>query len=573
MYPKSFIEELKNAIPISEVVGRKLRLRRSGRDFIALCPFHHEKTPSFSVSDSRGIYHCFGCGKTGNIFTFIMESEGMSFREAVEYLANTYGILLPKTEKKAVVDSEFEEIEEIFKINEDSCKFFEHNLRQFYGKNALDYITNRGLNLDNITKFRIGFAQDGFSSLLEYLKKCGYHEDMIEKSGVIAKSDSGTYYDKFRNRVMFPVLNKSGKVIAFTGRILGDGMPKYMNSPETKIYIKGNTLFNYYFAKRAIYDKKFVILVEGNMDTISLFVNGIENVVAPMGTGITERQVKELWSVTNNIFVCFDGDSAGQKASERLSRLALPMLSSDRQMNIVFLPHNVDPDDFVRKNGAIEFNNLLKDAMPLSDYLWDCEVRNLNIEENNEVIPEKKAQLEIALLELTKQIADNTLRGHFIRFYKNKLWSLGRKNSAKKLPATQLRYSKSNVSLIEKKEKKICYILHKFPSLADRLLKEYKIDIFSADFINGDCNCFLNLMEQGFDAQIAWSDDNVDNLAETSALDMINILLLEKEKIALEDDLKKISVAGDIAKIKQISDEIMNVNKKINFFLVKGDFV
>ena len=605
MYPESFVKELETTISISDLVGKKIPLKKRGRDFVACCPFHHEKTPSFSVSDMKGIYHCFGCGKSGNIFTFVMEMEGLNFKEAIEYLANLYGIPLPKIEKaKTKKKEEVDEIDLIYKINEESCKFFEQNLFKFYGKTALMYASKRGLNKKNLEKFRIGFAMDDFSALLNYLKELGYKEEIIEKSGVIAKGEKN-YYDKFRNRLMFPVLDKKGRVIAFTGRILDDGMPKYMNSPETKIYKKGFTLFNYFFARKAIYDNNSAILVEGNMDAISLYINGVENVVAPMGTGITENQIKELWSTTNNIFVCLDGDSAGQKASIRLSKLVLPLISVGKNIKFVFLPKDVDPDDFIKKYGKIEFDNLLKNSISLSDYLWENEIKGLNIDEKDDILPEKKAELEKKIFSLLENIKDTKLKSHFEQFYRNKLWKLG-KNSYKinkkddiKTDVLKNIKSKINIDLMEKIERKICSLIIKFPNIINILMEKYKIDIFSVNFLNDNCNNIISCIEEcsNFtdnddfakkiqnllvkndlstyikDSDIFFNNSCVISLTEKKSVIMTVVLLLEKEVMLVEFDLKEASEIGDIIKAKKLGEELLSLKNKINNLLANGEFV
>lgn len=604
MYPESFLKELENTIFISDLIGRKIPLKKRGRDYVACCPFHHEKTPSFSVSDNKGIYHCFGCGKSGNIFTFVMETEGLNFKESIEYLANLYGISLPKIEnRREIKKEEFDEIDLIYKINEESCNFFESNLFEFFGKSALLYAKKRGLNKEDIKKFRIGFAKNDYYSLLEHLKKLGYKEDIIEKSGVIAKGNN-SYYDKFRNRLMFPVLDKKGRVIAFTGRILDDGMPKYMNSPETKIYKKGYTLFNYFFARKTIYSEDSAILVEGNMDVISLFINGIENVVAPMGTGITENQIKELWNTTNNIFICFDGDSAGQKASRRLSKLVLPLIKTGKNIKFVFLPENIDPDDFIKKYGKIEFDILLKNSISLSDYLWESELNNLNINDKDDIVPEKKAELENNILKLLDNIKDLKLKSHFEQFYRNKLWKLNRisniiKKDDIKTETLKNIKNKINIDLMEKIEKKICSILLKFPNIVFTLFDKYKIDIFSINFLNDNCNSIILgieecinienktdfqkkinnfLVKNNLDTYINNSDIFFNNSCivsstEEKCLDTINILLLEKEVMLVEFDLKEASEIGDIIKTKKLSEELLNFKSKINLLLANSSFV
>ncbi|MDD2840270.1 MAG: DNA primase [Rickettsiales bacterium] len=602
MYPESFIKELESTILISDLIGKKIPLKKRGRDFVACCPFHHEKTPSFSVSDLKGIYHCFGCGKSGNIFTFIMEMEGLNFKEAIEYLANLYGISLPKIEhNKEVKKEEVDEIELIYKVNEETCKFFENCLWEFYAKEAQVYAKKRGLTKENIKKFRIGFAPNDFSTLINYLKKLGYDEKLIEKAGVIAKGDKGHYYDKFRNRLMFPVLDKKGRVIAFTGRILDDGMPKYMNSPETKIYTKGNVLFNYYFARKAIYDKKSAVLVEGNMDALSLFINGVDNTVAPMGTGITENQIKELWSATDSIFVCLDGDSAGRKASVRLGKLVLPIISIGKNINFVFLPDGIDPDDFIRKFGKVEFDKLLDKSIPLSNYLWDNELTALDIENNKEITPEKKAQLEKNIFKLIENIKDIKLKNHFEKFYTNKLWKF---NGFKNKKENKLTYIKKIITKIdfqvaekiEAYENKICKLLIKYPNASIELLEVYKIDIFNISFLNDNYNRIIDILGEFLNLEnidknlekllvkndlhtyilnndIFFNNSYITSLTSDKSLKIIHILLLEREVMLLEFDLKEASNLGDIVKANNLSKELKILKCKISSFLAEDSFI
>lgn len=598
MYPESFVKELESTISISDLIGRKLPLKRRGRDFVACCPFHHEKTPSFSVSDSKGIYHCFGCGKTGNVFTFVMETEGLNFKEAIEYIANMYGIQLPKIErvKKEQKKEEIDEIDLLYKINEETCKFFEKSLYEFYAKDAQLYAKKRGLTKTDIKKFRIGFAPDDYSMLINHLKNLGYKEEMMEKAGVVAKGDKG-YYDKFRNRLIFPVLDKKGRVIAFTGRILDDGMPKYMNSPETKIYIKGNTLFNYYFARKAIYDNKSAVLVEGNMDALSLFINGVENVVAPMGTGITENQIKELWISTDNIYVCLDGDKAGQKASVRLAKLVLPLISVGKNISFAYLPDNLDPDDFIRQYGKIEFDNLLKNSISLSNYLWNNELSELNVVEDTEISPEVQAKLENNILKLVSVIKDTRLKEHFTKFYKNKLWKLNTFHN-KENKKTNIKKAVAKVDLqtaekIEKCEKKICKLLVDFPNLVNDLLDQ-KIDIFNQIFLNEKCTKIIDILEKNSNKNkeelekilvknnldnyiknddIFFNNSYISSLTENKSLKIIQVLLLQKEVMLLEFDLKEASNFGNIVKTNSLSKEINKLKEKMNLLLAENGFI
>ena len=279
-FSKSFPDEIKSQITASDVVGKLVALDSKGK---GLCPFHPEKTPSFSVNDQKGFYYCFGCGAHGDIINFTMEKEGLAFKDAVVKLANDYSIQIPiiaNEEKAEENDREFQKkIERDYLLLETICQFFENNLFSSSGFNALNYLYQRGLANSHIKKFRLGFALDNYEILLKHLKAKGFHDSELLNSGVIAKSSNGNLYDKFRSRVIFPITNSKGKIIAFGGRILGEGQPKYLNSSETELFKKGHNLYNFSFSRKAIYEQKYVVIVEGYMDAISLSINGIENVV------------------------------------------------------------------------------------------------------------------------------------------------------------------------------------------------------------------------------------------------------------------------------------------------------
>jgi DNA primase len=547
MYPKSFIDELKNRITLSAVIGKKVPLKKKGKDLWGCCPFHAEKTASFSVSDIKGFYKCFGCGKSGNIFDFVMEIDGLNFKEAIERLAHDFGIPLPKIEKKQT--KEINEIDLLLKINEETCIFFENNI--FRNNDAMDYALKRGLTRELIKKFRIGYAPNDFHALIDYMKNKNISEKELLGAGVIAENN-GNIYDKFRDRIIFPVLNRGGKVIAFQGRTLGDGVPKYLNSPETKVFVKGNTLFNYYFARKSIYEKDFAVLVEGNMDALSLSINGIENVVAPMGTGITENQVRELWRATDKVFVCLDGDKAGRNAMVRLSKLVLPLIEVGKNMNFVFLPNATDPDDFIRKQGYAAFVNLLNKSVSLSNYIWNNEIEGLNTE-----IPENRAILEKNITNLLLKIQDVRLRSEFERFYKNKLWEIKKNYKVNELEIkTQDIKNEVNIDLIEKIEKQICGRIYKYPDLINELNKN-NLDIFNIKFYSEKCIEFIDKLmadenTESFETYFESFDKRDDEVGYINVLLKIRYKeLLSLEIMALNDNNKIKEYDKEIKKIKQ----------------------
>ncbi|MDR3290121.1 MAG: DNA primase [Rickettsiales bacterium] len=563
MYPDSFVNELKNTIPISSLIGRFIPLKRTGgRVYKACCPFHAEKTPSFNVNDDMGIYKCFGCGKGGDIFSFVMEHEHLNFKETIEYIANSYNVPLPKIEKERKKE-EVDEIELLLKINEDDCVFFESTIIK--NTDGIIYAKKRGLTLENIKKFRIGYAPNDYHVFLNHMKDKGYEEQDLLKSGVVIEKNDKKKYDKFRNRLMFPILNKSGKVIAFQGRTLeNDGIPKYLNSPETKIFTKGNTLFNYYFARKSIYDGGYGILVEGNMDAISLAINGIENVVAPMGTGITKEQITELWRTTDKIIVCFDGDGAGQKAMVRLSKMVLPIIKTNKEINFAFLSNEKDPDDFVRKNGKDAFLNLLKNSIPISEFIWMNETKNLELK-----IPENRAIVEDKLTKITDLIEDLKLKNEIKREYKDKMWDFileKRKNKQPKHKTTDIMARSGSVDIVEMYEKQICEKVAKFPSLIE------KCGLNIDSFTNGRCaeifdnieNRIILIQEQKEYLQIK------DDWEEEKSGDYIFICQMEIEKINLKNDGKN---EKNIEKKIMLDKEIRKIDKKIEKLKLKNNLV
>lgn len=425
-FSPEFLERLRDEIATSEVVSRKVNLRLKGKEHTGLCPFHQEKTPSFTVNDSKGFYHCFGCGAHGDIIKFVVETEGLTFSEAVTKLAEDYSIPLPKIEENRVDTREEEERKGLYAVMEEACRIFESNIYSKNGKSALQYLQRRGLNNQNIQKFRLGFALNSFDYLINELKSRGFSEDILLKAGLVSRNDRGKIYDKFRNRVMFTILDKKERVVAFSGRVLDDSKPKYMNSPETKLYHKGSIVYNYAFARKPAYDAGHIIAVEGNMDVISVYVNGVENVVAPMGTAVTQNQVKELWKVVDEVIFCMDGDAAGIKATKRISELVLPIINPQKTVRFSFMPAGEDPDTFIKRYGESAFKKLIGEAESLSEFIWKDEIGNLNVDESQKVIPEKKARLENVLDKKINLIADTNTQNHFRRFYKDKLWNLGR---------------------------------------------------------------------------------------------------------------------------------------------------
>lgn len=368
-FPPQFLDELRARLPVSEVVGRKVRLVRKGREHSGLCPFHNEKTPSFTVNDEKAFYHCFGCGQHGDVITFVMETEGLSFPEAVERLASQAGLQVPQSspeerERAKVRNTLYDVVEQV-------CAWYEDNLRQTGGREALDYLRGRGFTEETIRTFRLGYSPDGRGRLLQAMEAKGIRKDQLVEAGLIKLPEGGgDPRDYFFNRVMFPISDGRGRVIAFGGRILGDGQPKYLNSPETPLFHKGRNLYNFAMAREASRDLGTVIVAEGYTDVIALAQAGLPNAVAPLGTAVTEEQIGLLWRVADEPVLCFDGDTAGERAALRAAERALPLLKPGKTLRFMGLPAGEDPDSLVQSRGADGFRHIMGSARQLADVIW-----------------------------------------------------------------------------------------------------------------------------------------------------------------------------------------------------------
>ncbi|MEN3038406.1 MAG: DNA primase [Candidatus Kryptonium sp.] len=364
--PEDKIEEIRTAVDIVDYINQFVPLKRVGKNYVGLCPFHTEKTPSFTVSPDKQLYHCFGCGAGGNVFNFIMQYEKVSFFEAIKKVAEYVGIELPKPEKKEKwIETEFEEL---YEANRFAHEFFVKSLmKTSEGKKAIEYLYKRGINDATIKNFGLGYSPDQWDALVQYAIKHDFPLEALEKAGVLIKREDGAYYDRFRGRVIFPIFSITGRVIAFGGRRLKDdeNIPKYINSPETKVYTKSKVLYGLYQAKDAIRKKGHAILVEGYMDCISLFQSGIENVVASGGTALTEEQVRLISNYTETIYFIYDADSAGAKAMMRGIDL---ILAQGLDVYIVKLPEGEDPDSFIRKHSVSEFEKQINNAINFIEF-------------------------------------------------------------------------------------------------------------------------------------------------------------------------------------------------------------
>ncbi len=419
-YSPQFLDEIRARLSVSDVVGRSVKLQRRGREFVGLSPFNPEKTPSFTVNDQKGFYHCFSSGNHGDIFGFLMETQGLSFTETVERLAADAGLDLPKADpQEAQRAKEYQGLHEIMEL---AAKYFEARLQATGGAGARGYLSDRGISDRALQTFRIGYAPPGRHELKNYLADQGVSADDMAKVGlVISGDDIPVSYDRFRDRVMFPIADLRGRVVGFGGRALQEDVPaKYLNSPETPLFHKGALLYNGKTARQTAHDKGTVVVVEGYMDVVAMALAGYHNVVAPLGTALTEDQLRLLWRMADEPILCFDGDRAGIKAAYRAIDLALPRLEPGKSMRFAALPEGQDPDDLIRDEGPGAIEAVLQRADALIDILWRREVSDQNLN-----IPERRAAFEDRLRNIVREISDPGVRrhyGHAIADRLSKLW-------------------------------------------------------------------------------------------------------------------------------------------------------
>jgi DNA primase len=364
MIPKSFIQDLLNRLDIVDVVERYVPLKKAGANFVACCPFHNEKSPSFTVSQSKQFYHCFGCGAHGTAIGFVMEHAGLGFVEAVEELARNAGLEVPR-ERLAAGEAFQKVAPDLYEVMQIATRYYREQLKQ--SQRAIDYLKRRGLSGEIAAKFGIGYAPDGWQNLAATFPD--YQSDTLTETGLVITGDEGKRYDRFRDRIMFPIINVRGQVIGFGGRVLDKGEPKYLNSPETPLFEKGRELYGLFQAQKAIRGGQQVLVVEGYMDVVALAQLGVEYAVATLGTATTPYHVQKLLRLTEHIVFSFDGDKAGQKAAWRALENALPYLQDGKRISFLFLPVEHDPDSFIREFGKDAFEQRVREAMPLSGYL------------------------------------------------------------------------------------------------------------------------------------------------------------------------------------------------------------
>ncbi|HIF9251565.1 TPA: DNA primase [Photobacterium damselae] len=424
--PRSFIDDLISRYDIVDVIDSRVKLKKKGKNFGACCPFHNEKTPSFSVSQEKQFYHCFGCGAHGNVLDFVMEFDRLEFVEAIEELASQLGIEVPRENDNGSAPSgpRAAEKRNLYDVMAHIAQFYQSQLRTDEGQLAIDYLKGRGLSGEIVKKFAIGYVPDQWDLVRNHYGRDEASQQALVDMGMLIENDNGRRYDRFRGRVMFPILDRRGRVIGFGGRVLGDGTPKYLNSPETPIFHKGRELYGLHQVLETHREPERILVVEGYMDVVALAQFGVDYAVASLGTSTTSEHIQTLFRQTSTVVCCYDGDRAGREAAWRAMEQALPYLLDGRELKFMFLPDGEDPDTYIRQYGKEEFEHQVSSAMSLIDFMFNSLTEQANMETK-----EGRSKLMTLAKPLIEKVAGEALREYLI----NKLgYSLG-------LPPDQIR--------------------------------------------------------------------------------------------------------------------------------------
>ncbi|PWC15505.1 DNA primase [Brenneria roseae subsp. roseae] len=414
--PRVFINDLLARTDIVDLIDARVKLKKQGKNYHACCPFHHEKTPSFTVNGEKQFYHCFGCGAHGNAVDFLMNYDRLEFVESIEELATMHGLEVPYETGTGPTQLERHQRQSLYALMEQLSAFYQQTLSQSVGTPALQYLQQRGLSAEVIRHFAIGFAPAGWDNALKRFGRNSDDRSTLNDAGMLVTNDQGRTYDRFRERVMFPIRDKRGRVIAFGGRVLGDGTPKYLNSPETEIFHKGRQLYGLYEAQKNHPELKRLLVVEGYMDVVALAQFGIDYAVASLGTSTTADHIQLLFRATDQVVCCYDGDRAGREAAWRALETALPYLNDGRQLRFMFLPDGEDPDTLVRKEGQAAFEQRMEQALPLSQFLFETLQQQVDMSS-----PDGRTKLSTLVLPLIGQVPGETQRLYLRQQLGNKL--------------------------------------------------------------------------------------------------------------------------------------------------------
>ena len=498
-YPKEYLDEIKLRLKVSQIVGKTVKLKKRGKEFIGLSPFNNEKTPSFTVNDEKEFYHCFSSGEHGNIFDFLMKTKSVGFGEAVKLLAAEAGMQPYRfsnfDQKKEL---RFKTYKNIFREYAD---FFNKNLFTQNSKDALNYLLERGVKKNIIDEFKLGFVPWKNNFYEDLLKK--YSEEEIKLTGLYYKNDkTGKYIDRFNSRIIFPINNISGHTIAFGGRIIReDKFAKYINSPETEFYKKGNIIFNLDKAKNLRSETEDVLIVEGYMDVLSVYSSGIKNVISNSGTALTERQISLIWKFFSKPIICLDGDNSGQKAALRIAEKLFPLINEKNKIFFSILPEGKDPDDFIKQNGKESLLNLLKEKEVIQSFVW-----NFYLDKIDKTNPYEISKFEKEIKKLSYSIKDETLRKYVLEDFLEKINNLtpiltSRKNYSQSFPRNKKDYKilretkilhqkKQNLSKIQILEFSILFIILEYPEIASNKVEE----LSHIEFLSEKNELFKNII-------------------------------------------------------------------------------
>ncbi len=570
------VEQIKQTASIVEIASQYTSLKKRGRRFVGLCPFHSEKTPSFTIDEERQLYHCFGCGAGGDLFTLVMEKEDLSFPESVRYLAEKYNIELPRQKR---LSPKYQSLKEkLSKITDHTLAFYRKNLlNTSEGKKALEYLKKRGISEDIINKLKIGYALNSWDSLVNYFKLKKTDLTEVEKTGlVMRRKDRQGFYDRFRGRLMFPISDVSGKVVAFGGRTLFHEKPKYMNSPDTLIYTKGQVLYGLNFSKESIRESKQMILVEGYTDFLSLFQRGITHAAASLGTSLTENQAALASRFTREIVVAYDSDDAGRKATCRAVSLCF---AQGLRTRVLGFPPDQDPDSYITKHGPEKFKSMINQSLPGLKFLIQEYYRGRDLDS-----PEEKAEIAKKIMEDIKNIPDSIVLSEYIKktseyldLEEQELRELIRKKHS--VP------EKSQISWFLNAEKRLLQIIFKNGAIAAELFKnieeeDYKglrsepiFQIFSDFFKKGQSLSPSKIHELKekinpslFSAltEILVEENPPPSLEEAEdCLSAMRKVVLPMRLKELKNKLRNINKGDEQKKISSLLNDIMDINRKL----------
>jgi len=546
------LEQIRQVSSIVEIASQYTSLKRRGRKHVGLCPFHSEKTPSFTVDEEKQLFHCFGCGVGGDVFSLVMEKENLSFSEALKYLAEKYRIPLPQQR----VNPQLLKLEEkLFNINELALGFFRKNLSNTQeGAAALEYLKNRTLSPDTIQALRIGYAMNAWDSLLTFFRAKNVPPTLLEKAGlVLPGKKKDEYYDRFRGRIIFPIFSLTGKVVAFGGRTVIDAEPKYLNSPDTPLYSKGKLLYGLNLSKDAIRGAGEAILVEGYTDYASLYQAGIKNVVASLGTALTPNQVSQAARFAPRMIIGYDGDAAGRNACARAIPLCL-----EKGMNVqaLLMPKDLDPDGFVRKYGRDRFLGLMKKSLPGLNFLIGMYSRGAKMN-----IPEEKARVVRAVVTEIEKVPDSVARGEYVKRI-SELLSVDEEMLRTIIENRAPEKSAEAGDFLSPAEKRLFQILFENKDMASFVFEEYR----EGDFRGLKSEPVLMFIQESFRNGREWSFPDLKETVKATVLDSLSRALQERTRNAsvqeARDCLNALRKVAKQNQLKEIQAEISRAEKR-----------